>query len=436
MKILISSINDNAPIFEQISYRTTLPENQPIDSLILKIRATDLDENENARIGYSIDDSSETFTINSQTGDMRLKNFLDYEKIRFYSLTIKGIIHRRFFFSLSLLEQFFFLAHDYGVPQLTNYVTVQIDVTDVNDHTPNVLLTQVNGTLMNNRLFNLPECSSFNIPLLYIYITDDDSGENARVSCTLNDTRLNLIYLTTNAYSLQRTNQSIFDYETEQLIVVHLQCSDFGFVPLSTSIFFHIQIDDCNDNPPSIISSLITNQTVSIPYETAQLPFLITELTIDDPDRTQSKNFSISFTSNPLLNLSLTTNQSLILESMPSKLGFYSINLTAMDIGNLSSSLIIPIHIYSVNETQQISTINKTTLIFCLTFFILIFLLAIIISFCFLLAFICQRKQLLKTSLTNSDEQINSSQKTTIEIIDETNVNTFFLLLLFTVHLF
>lgn len=58
------------------------------------------------------------------------------------------------------LNMFVFSAHDYGVSQLNNYATLIIDVTDVNDHTPTVLFTQVNGTIMNNRLINLPECSN------------------------------------------------------------------------------------------------------------------------------------------------------------------------------------------------------------------------------------------------------------------------------------
>ncbi|CAF3911494.1 unnamed protein product, partial [Rotaria sp. Silwood1] len=136
---------------------------------------------------------------------------------------------------------YIYLARDHGIPQLNNYATLIIDVTDVNDHVPNVLLTEVNGTIMNNYQINLSECISKDIPLLYIYVTDDDSGDNNRVSCILNDTRLNLIILTTNAYSLQISGSPLFDYEIEQSIVVHLQCTDFGIPSLSTSILFYIQ---------------------------------------------------------------------------------------------------------------------------------------------------------------------------------------------------
>ncbi|CAF5220887.1 unnamed protein product, partial [Rotaria magnacalcarata] len=51
------------------------------------------------------------------------------------------------------------------------------------------------------------------VPILYIHVTDKDSGDNSRVRCTLNDTRLSLIVLTTNAYSLQISGSPLFDYE-------------------------------------------------------------------------------------------------------------------------------------------------------------------------------------------------------------------------------
>jgi hypothetical protein len=149
-------VNDNAPIFDQSIYRKSLPENQQINSMLLTIHASDRDEGENARITYSIDDPSSTFTINQQTGEVYLENSLDYEKIRSYSITIKGSLT---IISILLLSFCSFSAHDHGVPQLNNYATLTIDVTDVNDHTPNVLLTEVNGTIRSNRLINLPECT-------------------------------------------------------------------------------------------------------------------------------------------------------------------------------------------------------------------------------------------------------------------------------------
>ncbi len=94
-------MNDNTPIFEQMIYQKSLPENQPIDSIILRIHANDGDEGDNARISYSIDDPSLTFSINQQTGEIDLQKNLDYEKIRSYSIAIKGLFPLILFFSLS-----------------------------------------------------------------------------------------------------------------------------------------------------------------------------------------------------------------------------------------------------------------------------------------------------------------------------------------------
>ncbi|CAF1176800.1 unnamed protein product [Rotaria sordida] len=413
IEIIVTDVNDNAPIFDQIIYRKSLPENQLIDSMIFQIHANDYDEGENARLNYSIDYQSNLFYINEKTGEIYLKKSLDYEKQRSYSITIK--------------------AHDHGIPQLNNYATLIIDVTDVNDHVPNVLLTEVNGTIMNNYQINLSECISKDIPLLYIYVTDDDSGDNSRISCTLNDTRLSLIILTTNAYSLQISSLPLFDYELEQSVIVHLQCTDFGKPTLSTSIFFHIKIDDCNDNPPDIIFPLQFNQSLLIPYETTKIPFIITQFIIQDRDRFQSNIFSYSFDVSPLLNLSLTNNGTLILCSMPSIIGLFIINVTVYDIGNLTNIISIPINIYSIYETLEIKNFNieNTSLILLLIFFIIIFLAAILISICFLITCLLRSNKIKSSrnsirnsscdeSTNSSNERTGSSQKTTIEVLEDT----------------
>lgn len=331
--------------------------------------------------------------------------------------------------------------------QLNNYATLIIDVTDVNDHTPTVLFTQVNGTIMNSRSINLSECSipskrktihlslpffSFaDTPLFYIYITDQDSNDNARVTCTLNDTRLNLIYLTLNAYSLQ-LNAS-FDYEIEQSVGIHLQCTDAGQWPLSTSILFHLQIDDCYDHPPNILSPLSFNQSIVLLVETIEFPLILTQLIVDDPDRFQPKIFTYSYTVIPYLNLSLPSNGTLILHSIPlPSFEDFLINITVTDLTNLTTSLSIPVQIRSINQTNDFSrrtttTLNLMTFLFA---FILIFLAAVFIGLCFLLIFLLRNQLPRKSSLNNSscesttssNEQADTSQKTAIEVFDERTV--------------
>ena len=262
--------------------------------------------------------------------------------------------------------------------------------------------------------------------MFYIYITDQDSGDNARVTCTLNDTRLNLIYLTTNAYSLQIIDHSpSFDYEIEQSVVIHLQCTDAGQLPLSTSILFHLQIDDCNDHSPNILSPLPFNQSIVLLTETIEFPSILTQLIVDDADRFQEKIFAYSYTVVPYLNLSLSSNGTLILHSKPfPPFGHFLINITVADLTNLTSSLSIPLDIHSINQTNQRKTLNLMTF---LIVFILIFLAALFIGLCFLLVFLRlpQKPSLNNSSCqstTSSTEQADASQKTSIEVFDERTV--------------
>jgi hypothetical protein len=104
-KLFFFSVNDNPPVFDRSIYQQSIPENEKIDTIFLQIHANDRDEGENARISYSIDDSSSTFRINEHTGEIYLLKSLDYEKIRSYSISITGL----FLLFLLLYKLFFYL---------------------------------------------------------------------------------------------------------------------------------------------------------------------------------------------------------------------------------------------------------------------------------------------------------------------------------------
>ena len=129
-----------------------------MDRILLQIHATDRDEGDNARISYSIDDPTLTFRINEVTGELYLIKPLDYEKIRSYSIAITGWFKFKLF-DVVLQTFCVLLARDHGIPQLNNYAQVIIDVTDVNDNAPDILLTQINGTKHESQPIDLSECS-------------------------------------------------------------------------------------------------------------------------------------------------------------------------------------------------------------------------------------------------------------------------------------
>ncbi|MEE6463486.1 hypothetical protein FKM82_005932 [Ascaphus truei] len=119
--ILVSDVNDHAPVFTQKAYTAFVPENYGINSEVAILYAWDRDEGENAMMTFSIvgGDDDRKFFIETdkihKRGIIRLRKKMDYEKPheRTFNLTIK-------------VEDMDFFNIAYCV----------IHVEDSNDHTP------------------------------------------------------------------------------------------------------------------------------------------------------------------------------------------------------------------------------------------------------------------------------------------------------------
>lgn len=121
LKFTIQDVNDNAPTFEKPVYKITVKENVEGGNEIGKLLARDPDKGKNARLIYSIinyenKDSDRRFTIDLNTGVLRITTTLDRENIDQHVLTVK--------------------AEDAGVPKLSVLARVVVVVQDVNDHSP------------------------------------------------------------------------------------------------------------------------------------------------------------------------------------------------------------------------------------------------------------------------------------------------------------
>ncbi|XP_039339414.1 protocadherin beta-16-like isoform X13 [Mauremys reevesii] len=89
IRVQLSDINDNPPVFNESSYVMYLKENNPPGLLIGTVRAADLDTEQNAKVTYSalpgnIGDLpfSSSISINSENGNVYALQSLDYEQTR------------------------------------------------------------------------------------------------------------------------------------------------------------------------------------------------------------------------------------------------------------------------------------------------------------------------------------------------------------------
>ncbi|KAM3841806.1 protocadherin alpha-5-like [Vipera latastei] len=226
--INVLDVNDNPPVFNQSVYRVKLLENIASGSLVITLNATDIDEGINREITYFLSNSlpldvTKLFTMNSDTGEIRVNGKLDYEDINCYELQI--------------------VAEDKGSSPLSGHCDVFVDVLDINDNIPELSV--------NSLSVPLPEDSSPGTVVAILSASDRDSDNNGQINCFLLPTRVPFKLESTfkNYYSL--IVGAVLDREqvAEYRMVVTVE--DQGVPPLSSSISLLVPIGDINDNAPA-----------------------------------------------------------------------------------------------------------------------------------------------------------------------------------------
>lgn len=93
-KVIIDviDVNNNAPEFQQSSYKASVDENMPVGTSVLTVKATDLDSGENGYVTYSIANiNPQPFVIDYFTGVISTSEQLDYELMpRIYHLRVRA----------------------------------------------------------------------------------------------------------------------------------------------------------------------------------------------------------------------------------------------------------------------------------------------------------------------------------------------------------
>ncbi|XP_024864375.1 protocadherin gamma-C5 [Kryptolebias marmoratus] len=224
--INVLDINDNVPQFESSFYKIAVKENSANGSFVITTKATDIDEGPNGEIEYSLGVHTppsvlSLFHIDAVTGDVYLKKQLDHETQTSYRIDIS--------------------AKDKGLPKMEGHCTLQVDVLDVNDNAPEIVLTSKSASV--------PEDSRSGTVVALISVRDLDSGENGKVSLQLpkgfpfilKPSFSNNYALITNG-PLNRENVSEY--------IVEITATDSGSPPQSTQKYIPVTITDVNDNPP------------------------------------------------------------------------------------------------------------------------------------------------------------------------------------------
>ncbi|XP_042275416.1 protocadherin beta-16-like [Thunnus maccoyii] len=220
--VTVLDANDNAPVFSQTIYKASLPENSPLDTVVVTVSATDADEGINGKVTYEFDhisDENNVFALDQATGEVRVSGPIDYEDLSTYEMQIT--------------------AKD-GLG-LVSSCTLIIDVADVNDNAPLTFIKSLRNLI--------PEDTPPGTEVGIINVQDRDSENNGQVRCSiLQNAPFKLVPSIKNYYSLLTTGQ--LDRELVSDYNITITATDEGSPPLSSSKTVQLSVADINDNPP------------------------------------------------------------------------------------------------------------------------------------------------------------------------------------------
>ncbi|XP_051540566.1 protocadherin gamma-C5-like isoform X11 [Myxocyprinus asiaticus] len=226
INVTVLDNNDNNPAFEKTVYKVAINENTKQGTSFLTVQATDLDEGPNGEIQYSLGEHTSDalrslFRIDEKTGDIILNGDLDHETTPMYNIEIR--------------------ARDRGVPEMEGHCTVEIEVSDINDNEPQIVLTSKPSPVR--------EDAPSGTVVALISARDIDSGVNGKVTLqTQSDLPFVLKPSFSNEYSL--VTNGVLDRETFPEYKVEITAFDSGSPPLSSKAIIPVKILDVNDNAP------------------------------------------------------------------------------------------------------------------------------------------------------------------------------------------
>ncbi|CAL1539050.1 unnamed protein product [Lymnaea stagnalis] len=256
-----------------LPFTCSIPENTPIGSLIFNttyynsVNGTTVVFNINITDPELVPDDGNQdrrFSVDSANGQVYVGDFLNYEKVKTYSLQIKVV----------------------NVNNLVvDYKTLTVSVTDVNDNAPECRPYNVLG--------ELKESDAAGTNFTSLACTDVDTGNGGKVEYLVieGDTGVIAVNSTTGVATIKRT----IDYDTEKrdTYQVIVKVRDLGTPSLSVNATVLLSVKDVDDLLPQFSPSTVTGSV----YENATVGSTVLTLQATDGDAPDTFNSLVVYQS-------------------------------------------------------------------------------------------------------------------------------------------
>lgn len=161
--VVLEDINDNPPKFVPTIYKIKVPEDVPSGTVLLWVESFDLDLDSGGLISYNLKNTEAgMFFLDTSTGCLTLERELDFEKQRFYNLTVRAV--------------------DHGKPRsLSSSCFIEVEVLDVNENLHRPLFNQ----FVHNAA--VQEDATVGTSVLTLTAVDNDLGQDGVVRYYIHD---------------------------------------------------------------------------------------------------------------------------------------------------------------------------------------------------------------------------------------------------------
>ncbi|XP_048454119.1 protocadherin Fat 3a isoform X2 [Rhincodon typus] len=324
VNVNITDVNDNAPEFSREVYNAVISEDASIGDSVIKVLAEDCDSQINAQIHFSIvnGDPDNYFNISPVTGLIKVKERLDREKISGYSLTVQ--------------------AKDSGTPSMSSTVTVNIDVSDINDNPPDFIPANYSAVIQENK--------SVGTNILHLSVTDKDSSHNGPpFTFTIvagNDG---------NEFVLDQQgvlrSAIVFKQRDATEYLLHVQAQDSGKPPLSSSTYILVNVIEESIHKPTAIPLEIFISTIEDEFPGG----VIGKIHATDQDMYDILTYGLKSDQRSLFTINSQDGKIIALDGLDS--GNYILNVSVSD-GRFTVPVEVVVHVEQVTQDMLNNAIS------------------------------------------------------------------------------
>ncbi|XP_006800222.1 protocadherin-16-like [Neolamprologus brichardi] len=276
VSITVNDINDHAPVFPKKSAVLKIPEHTAVGTRFSLEPATDADKDQLTTQGYAIREGNvgQTFKLETKRGA---------NKALYLDLVVNGLLDREKRSSYTLVIE----AFDGGSPRKMGSMTLEVTVTDINDHAPVFNQSRYHSIISES----LPQGSS----ILQVFATDEDEGDNGLVLYEINRRQSDPErYFVIDVKSGVITLNKPLDYELKRVHELVVQARDNASHPEVTNAFVTIHVRDYNDNQPTMTIIFLSEDGSPRISEGAQPGQYVARISVTDPDYGEYANVNVS----------------------------------------------------------------------------------------------------------------------------------------------